>query len=259
MTKQEELVTYVFESRGDALEREIRDWMEGSARFAGFVGTYRDKIRKKVRVTREPEGVLDLRGELEVAYRLVADRRFSLIYEPYASEKRRSADFAVTYRANLTFNVEVARIHAEESEAGPEKRVLRVLLSKLGQMQPGMANVLILLADTPRDNRQPARGASQPARGASQSARGTSQIDLGGLMQVVKTRVEARDPAFYADSGYGSPAGFYRDFLRLNAIMLREITGGQVPAGGQWWVNKQARPELDEKVMRLIWKLVAGK
>jgi len=125
-------------------------WMEASSRFTAFVETYRDKIRKKIRVARQPESVLDLRGELEVAYCLLNDRRLAVAYEPYASAKRRGPDFAVTYRTNLVFNIEVARIRVAESELGgielPRKaeRIVRILLDKLGQMQPGMANLLVI-------------------------------------------------------------------------------------------------------------------
>ncbi len=94
--------------------------MEASSRFTAFVETYRDKIRKKIRVTREPASVLDLRGELQVAYCLLNDRRLAVAYEPYASAKRRGPDFAVTYRANLMFNIEVARIRVDESDVVSE-------------------------------------------------------------------------------------------------------------------------------------------
>ena len=203
--------------------------MEASPRFTLFVETYRDKIRKKIRGARDPESALDLRGELEVAYCLLADRRLSVVYEPYASSKRRGPDFSVTYRANLPFNIEVARLRAEASGADGidlpriEERILRILLYKLGQMQPGMANLLVI-----QTREEVARS-----------------IDLGRFMQAVKTRVEGKDPAFYALSGYTGPAAFYKDFLHLSGILL------WVPVG-QVWVNKQARPGLAEKVIRLV-------
>lgn len=213
----------------------LLQWMEESARFTSFVETHRDKIRKKIRVTREPESVLDLRGELDVAYCLLNDRRLDVVYEPYASAKRRGPDFAVTYRANLVFNIEVARLRVEENEVDgidlsrKEERILRILLYKLGQMQPGMANLLVI--HTREDLAR--------------------SIDLGRLMQEVKIRAEGKDPAFYAASRYISPAAFYKDFLHLNGILLWT-------AGAQLWVNKQARPGLAEKVLRLISSLPSG-
>ena len=137
MTKQADLIDYVFDWHPQRLSRELTQWMEASSRFTAFVETYRDKIRKKIRVINESESMLDLRGELEVAYRLLDDLRLSVAYEPYASVKRRGPDFAVTYRSNLVFNIEVARVRVQDSEInGPdlprkEERILRILLDKL--------------------------------------------------------------------------------------------------------------------------------
>lgn len=235
VTKQADLIAYVFEGQPHMLSEALMQWMEGSARFTSFVETHRDKIRKKIRVIRERESVLDLRGELEVAYSLLKDRRLAVVYEPYASAKGRGPDFAVTYRANLVFNIEVARLRWEENETDridlprKEERILRLLLYKLGQMRPGMANLLVIHT---RD---------ELAR----------SIDLGQLMQEIKIRAEGKDPAFYAASRYINPAAFYKDFLHLSGILLWT-------AGAQLWVNKQARPALAEKVLRLVSSLPSG-
>lgn len=236
MTKPADLIAYLFEGQHQrspamALSRTLMGWMEASSRFTSFVDTYRDKVRKKIRVTRDPESLLDLRGELEVAYCLLNDRHLALVYEPYASEKIRGPDFAVTFRANLVFNIEVsrARIRLEENGvngidlARAGGHILRILLEKLGQMQPGRANLLVIIIQ------------EELAR----------SIDLGRLMQEVKTRVEGKDPSFYAASRYASPAAFYKDFLHLSGILLWA-------PGGQLWVNKQARPGLPERVLRLV-------
>ncbi len=113
--------------------------------------------------------------------------------------------------------------------ARKEGRILRVLLYKLGQMQPAMANLLVIRA--PQELVQ--------------------SSDLAGLMQVVKILVERKDPAFYALSRYSGPAAFYKDFMRLSGILLWS-------ASAQVWVNKQARPALDEKVLRLVGNLLGG-
>jgi hypothetical protein len=235
MTKQAELNAYVFDGLAQqgngALAAVLLGWMEASPRFTGFVETYRDKIRKKIRVTRDEESMLDVRAELEVAYRLLNDRRLTVAYEPYASAKRRGPDFSLTFRTNLAFNLEVARMRVEEGDvaletlrARKEERVLRIVLDKLEQMQPGMANLLLL------HTRQSV----------------AQVIDLERLLQGVKTRVESKDAAFYALSRYSSPADFYKEFLRLSGIVL--WGEGLVKV----WVNKQARPGLEEKVVRVI-------
>jgi hypothetical protein len=232
VTRPADLIAYVFAGQPHRFSAELRQWMEASPRFTVFVETYRDKIRKKIRVTRGAESLLDLRSELQTAFCLLNDRRLEVAYEPYASAKRRGPDFAVTFRANRVFNLEVARIRLEPGEAAggnaidlprKDERILRILLDKLGQMRPGMPNLLAIHVH------------EELARA----------IDLGRLMQEIKTRVEGKEPAFYAASGYTGPAAFYRDFLHLSGILLW-------CAGAQVWANKQARPGLEEKVLRLV-------
>jgi hypothetical protein len=230
MTQQADLVAYLFEGQPGILSDVLFGWMDASPRFTAFVETYRDKIRKKLRLARDPEAALDLRGELEVPYCLLNDRRLEVEYEPYASAKRRGPDFAVTYRKNLTFNIEVARMRADDSQSPRNaERFLRLLLYKLGQMQPGMSN---LLAVHVRDELAPS-------------------LDVPRLMQEIKTRAEKKDPSFYEVSRYPNPAAFYKDFLRLSAILLWT-------AEPQLWINKQAKPALEEKVLRLVSTLASG-
>jgi hypothetical protein len=235
MTKPADLIAYVFQDQPGTLSGELDQWMEDSSRFTAFVETYRDKIRKKIRVAREPESLLDVRSELAVAHSLLSDRRLDMVYEPYASAKGRGPDFSVTYRANLVFNVEVARMRAEESGVEgidlprKEERFLRILLYKLGQMQPGMPNLLVI-----HTRQELARS-----------------LELGRLMQEIKTRVEGKEPSFYEISRYASPAAFYKDFLHLSGIVLWA-------AGTQQWVNKQARPALAAEVLRLVSSLLSS-
>lgn len=235
VTKSDELIDYLFTGQAHPLAGELTGWMQASPRFSAFLEVYRDKVRKKFRVTREPESVLDVRGELEVAYHLLADRRLEVAYEPYASARRRGPDFAVTYRANRVFNIEVARVRVQAGEAGAvdisrkEERIVRVLVGKLGQMQPGMANLLAI--HTPAEVAQ--------------------RVDLGRLMGALKLRAERRDPDLYAAGGYTSPADFYSQFLHLSGIVLWAT-------GAPHWVNRQARPALEEKIVRLVSALAGG-
>ena len=92
-------------------------WLASSRRFAAFVTTFRDKIRKKFRATPDQEGLLDLRLELETAYLLLKEQSLSLVYEPEQSGQGRSPDFAVTFTTSLTFMVEVTRLRASQKSA----------------------------------------------------------------------------------------------------------------------------------------------
>ena len=83
-----------------------------------------------------------------------------------------------------------------------QRKEERILLDKLGQMQPGMPNLLVI------------HTRAELARA----------IDLGRLMQAVKTRADGRDPAFYAASRHTRPAAFYkRNDGRGGTCSCREI------------------------------------
>jgi hypothetical protein len=222
--REQGLVDYLFAGGTESLSRELLSWMQASLRFTEFVEDYRDKIRKKIRTASEPEGLLDVRAELDIARGLLSDKRVNVNYELGASSKRRIPDFTVTFRENLAFNIEVSRMQAN---VNAEERIVRILLEKLGQMQPGVPNLLAI-----------------HTQGHAEGL-----IDLGELMHQVKVWADGTASAFYSRSQYESPAAFYKDFNRLNGIVF------WVP-GGQLWVNKQARPALDEKVLRLVGSLV---
>ena len=214
----------------------LTPWLDASPRYASFVETYRDKIRKKLRVTHDPEGQLDVLGELELPYHLLTDRRLDVAYEPYASLKRRGPDFAVTYRINLTFNIELSRIHLEETGdesadlSRRQERILRILLDKLGQMQAGRANLLVILARGQVDR----------------------LIHLADLIQSLKARVDGRDPKFFLNSRYESPTAFYKDFLHLSGIIFWANSN-------QVWQNKQSKFGVPEKVLNLLSSLLVSK
>jgi hypothetical protein len=227
VSRQTDLISYLFDSKSTLLSNELLEWIGGSPRFSAFAETYRDKIRKKIRVAHDPKGLLDLRGELGVAYRLLGDKRLDVEYEPYASLEGRGADFAVSYRTNLKFNIEIARMRAAEMEFADtkrnEERVLRIVLEKLGQMQINMANLLVIHVDE----------------------KVAKEIKLGKLMQRIKDKADRGDETFYSHSRYSKPAEFYKNFLRLNGILFWE-------PNAQVWINKQAKVGLDEKVLRLV-------
>ena len=58
---------------GDPMAEELAGWLSGSARFRTFADAHHDKIRKKFRTATDPEALRDVRAELLVAHRLLAD------------------------------------------------------------------------------------------------------------------------------------------------------------------------------------------
>src|SRR5918996_1166135 len=99
----DELLIYLFDGQSHILATPMSAWLGSSRRFTTFVTTFRNKIRKKLRVTKDPETLYDLQLELETAYLLLQERTLNLAYEPEQSKQVRSPDFAVTYTTSLTF------------------------------------------------------------------------------------------------------------------------------------------------------------
>jgi hypothetical protein len=116
----DELLTYLFDGQSHLLAQPMATWLASSRRYAAFVTTFQDKIRKKLRVTQDQGNLLDLQLELETAYLLLQERPFSLVYEPQLGGKLRGPDFAVTYTTSLTFMAEVTRLRADPKRAQAE-------------------------------------------------------------------------------------------------------------------------------------------
>ena len=125
----------------------LAGWLETSPRFAAFVDEYRDKVRKKLRSARDPDAVQDVLCELETAFYLLREPRFSIAYEAYAATQQRAPDFTITYRTHTACHVEAARLRASPAlDAEAPRRVLRqaqdarvMPLGRITQMRAGVA------------------------------------------------------------------------------------------------------------------------
>jgi hypothetical protein len=215
-------------------------WLGSSRRFTAFVNTFRDKIRKKLRVTKEPETLYDLRLEFETAFLLLRERSLSLEYEPEQSKQVRSPDFAVTYTTSLTFMVEVTRLRGVSkaemsmSENGTPldgERLADVICSKLGQFLPQRGNVLVLGMD----------------------ALSLTQSDLQALMLRIQQRAERNDSAFWIRYGFEDRTEFFRHYQRLSEVLVR---GSQIQAAEPTvtWTNPQAKHPLPGKVRTVLYR-----
>jgi len=116
-------------------------WLNVSPRFRAFVEVNRDKVRKKLRGAADPAALRDVLAELDVARRLLANRRVELTYEAYGAGKR-GPDFTVTFRAAHRFNLEVTRPRSGDDLAG-------TVLAKLPQLPADLANVVLVSLDAP--------------------------------------------------------------------------------------------------------------
>ena len=115
----------VVELLGDTahpLAGELGGWLEERGRFRAWAEANGPKIRKKVRGAGSDSGSLaDVRAELAVARRLLADRRMDVAFEAYGS-RQLGPDFTVTYRSTTRFNVEVTRLRGEPNRTRSSPR-----------------------------------------------------------------------------------------------------------------------------------------
>jgi hypothetical protein len=237
----EQLLGYLFDDKPHILAHAMSDWIGAAPRFKAFATTYRDKIRKKIRITQNDTAIKDLEVELETAYWLLQEKRFTVAYEPYNSQKIRGADFAVTFKA-ITFNVEVTRIGSREGkqplselEEAPDVqpdtqpdpqhaggRLTDTVCDKFGQMRPGMVNVLVVVADSDF----------------------VHLLDLNQAMTRLKERAEQKEAGLFGRYGLVKTADFFKYYLRLSAILVRPAGEQEGTTRSMLWINNQAKQPL---------------
>jgi hypothetical protein len=247
----DELLTYLFDGQAHLLAAQLATWLASSRRFTTFVETFRTKVRKKLRVRQDVESLLDLQLELETAYLLLQEPRFSLVYEPQLGGKTRGPDFAVTYTSSVVFMVEVTRLrpargittHISEAQGqGPaanttsprspvEERLTDLVCSKLGQLQLQRTNILLA-------------GLTPP---------GLTQDTLRTGMLHLQQRAERNEPAVVGRYGLRDRGDFFQHYQRLSELIVR---GTPLRAGNPviGWVNPQARYPLPGKVRRALYR-----
>src|SRR5438270_915836 len=189
--RTDELVGYVASGCRPSLQIELRNWIDANSRFADFVAANRDKIRKKLRSASTEDGRLDVRAELLVASRVLADRRFEVGFEMYGS-RQAAPDLSVTYRSNQRFNLEVTRLRSA-TEADP-RRLASVIAAKARQLPAETPNALAIVASTCS----------------------VSEDDLSAAIKLVKQSADAGNDAF----GLRDAREFYGHYLRLGAVLF---------------------------------------
>lgn len=201
MKTLDDLLNAIFDSSRPIFYAEFEAWARSSRRFRDFATRYHSKIRAKLRNAPGEGGLLDLRAELEVAVLLLQDRQFALEYEKYAALKQRGPDFTVTFKTHTPFNVEVRRIRcAELGDDDAEARALKlvaVLCDKVGQMPPGIVNLLWLAADCP-----------------------LSEASVNDAMALLRQLAERKVEDFFMRRGFKSATDFLRHYQHLSGIVV---------------------------------------
>lgn len=226
-----DLLNDIFDGPDSPLYAEFEGWARGSRRFRAFAATYRAKIRAKLKNARHEGGLDDLRVELETAALLLREERFTLEYEKYAALRQRSPDFSVTFKSRTPFNVEVRRIRAAETDgedaAARANKLVSVLADKVGQMPPGIVNLLWLVPDI-----------------------GISADDVAGAAATLRRAAERKDNEYFARHGFASAAEYLRQYARLSAVVLRH------PAGNDLCLNTNARHPAPTAIVTAIRRIV---
>jgi hypothetical protein len=200
---------------------ELGAWLAASPRFAAFAQAHRDKIRKKLRGATDDAARLDVKAELRVAQRLLADRRIELAFEPGGSA-RGGPDFRVTFRSHTAFNLEVTHPRAVPDSAA----LAKIVLAKLRQLPPGTPNVLLIAVDTPP----------------------SGSGDVADAVRRLRSHAEAGDAATLTRGGFASPREFFQRYLRLGGVITWCETADN--AGAVAWTNPSARMTVPDGALR---------
>jgi hypothetical protein len=259
-----ELMIHIFGDQPHALAAQLADWMASSTRFKTFVTIYRDKIRKKIRGMRDAEGLRDLLLELETAYILLQERRFIVEYEKYGVGKARGPDFAVTFRTNIIFNVEVTRMRSFDNTTASSQssgvkdglegddlplsrsfpplpisdkqyeisKLIDTVCGKLGQMLAGMINVLLVVVDDGR----------------------IDDIDVMTAMARLQERAGRKELEFFARKGFSGAQEFFKYYHRLSGVLVRSPLEHGASKHPILWVNTQARRPIPTDLRAILQK-----
>jgi hypothetical protein len=232
MSDLDDLLDDIFAGESPALYADFERWMRGSRRFAAFAGSYRVKIRAKLKNVRDEGGMQDLRAELESAALLLREERFTLEYEKHAASKQRAPDFTVTFRTHTPFNVEVRHIRTLDSDGRDSDaragKLMTVICDKLGQMPPSIVNLLWLTGDTE-----------------------IAEADLTNALTTLRRLADLKADDFFARRGFASATVFMQQYRHLSGIVLRDA--GQ----HRLWLNPLARHPVLPEIVVAIQRLAA--
>ncbi len=230
MTTLDDLLNDIFDGKKPSFYPEFEGWLRDSRRFKAFATAYRVKIRAKLKNVRDEAGIHDLRAELATAVLLLREERFTLEYETYAASKQRGPDFTVTFRTHTPFNVEVRRLRSVElDDRDTEMRISKlraVLCDKVGQMPPGIVNLLWLVAE-----------------------REISEADLTHAAMTLRQLAEHKAEDFFTRRGFKNAADFLKQYHQLSGIVLHQ-SGNNI-----LWLNTLARHKAPLEIVSAINRL----
>ncbi len=215
------LLADLFEDQTHPLRASMEVWLTASRRYFNFVTLNQPKIRKKLRTPRDAESQRDVLLELETAFLLLQVADLNVDYEAQRKPDTRSPDFEVRYTTSMTFMLEVTRLR--------KTNLVDAVCGKLGQMQPGCANVIVVALDGPLP----------------------TVDDPSTILRTIQQRAEAGDRAIVDRHGFRGRADVLNHLSRLSALLLRRVP---LPANMPVTLlaNPQARHPLPTRVMTAL-------
>jgi hypothetical protein len=234
MAGEKDLIAYLFENRPHPLAPTFEGWLREQRRFKAFAEQYKSKIRRKLRTLPDERARLeDLRFELEIACRLHREASFAIAYEPEVALKGRTPDFIVTYKTHTPFSVEATRMQIAVTDTSPDAaisalayKLILMTCDKVGQMPPGMMNVLI-----------------------TTSERAATEDEVKQAMTLLRLLAERKAEAFFVAHGFKDAADFLRQFRNLSAIAYVN--------GAALWLNALAKHPLSKEIAAGVRRVVA--
>ena len=226
--KTDQLVHHVALRCRPGFQSELARWLEDSPRFRAFITTNQDKVRKKLTTPDDEEHRLDVRAELLVAYLILADRRFELLFEAYGA-RRLGPDLTVRFRTNQRFNLEVTRLRtlADSSVPGAE-RLANVVAGKLRQLPGDVPNALLLAA----------------------GGLHLTEDSLAAAVRLLKAHTDTKDDAFFARRGFKDARDFYAQYLHLGGVVALDEASS--PASVVFLANREARQPLPKEALTAL-------
>jgi hypothetical protein len=232
------LLEYLFADAPNALYEQMAAWLSSSRRFAAFVTDYQNKIRKKLRVTKDPGRLLGLQLELETAFMLLQERSLSVAYEQQQPGGGRCPDFTVTFTTSLSFMAEVTRLKIDPSadSFSVAERISDMLVGKLSQLLPQHCNVLIIGLE-----------------GFT-----LTSSELSAAIRSMQQGAERSDARILQRHYFSSRSDFFGCYQRLSEVLVRnpaEQSGETLVS----WVNPQARHALPNRVQSALYRSQTGR
>lgn len=230
MSTLDDLLQTIFDDDKPGFYAEFERWVKANRRYKAFATTYNTKIRSKLKNARDDHSIKDLRAELETAALLLSEERFTVEYETYVALKQRGPDFTVTFKSHTRLNIEVRRLRgidlAQAASETQRHKLMAVICDKVGQMPPGIINLLWLTAEQP-----------------------VVEHDFSAAMLALRQMTEQKNQAYFQNRGFKDAADFLRQYRQLSGVILRHSSASSL------WLNPLAKhnlpPDLTNTLRRL--------